>query len=185
MSRAKMRRLNSVGRKASTTGCRRSPPIWVRHRVAVIVAAGGPASGQAAKAATTTIPIVFISGSDPVQEGFVASLNRPGSNATGVNVLLAAMESKRLGLLREMAPNAAVIGVLLNPAMPTFGTQVDDVQAAARAVGQRLHILRASNDGEIDAAFATVAELRAGALLVAADPFMFSRRERSVRLASH
>jgi putative tryptophan/tyrosine transport system substrate-binding protein len=95
------------------------------------------------------------------------------------------MESKRLGLLREMAPNAAVIGVLLNPAMPTFGTQVDDVQAAARAVGQRLHILRASNDGEIDAAFATVAELRAGALLVAADPFMFSRRERSVRLASH
>jgi ABC-type uncharacterized transport system substrate-binding protein len=156
----------------------------VRHRVAVIVATGGPASGQAAKAATTTIPIVFISGTDPVQEGLVASLNRPGGNATGVNVLLSAMEGKRLGLLREMVPNAAVIGVLLNPAMPTFGSQVDDVQAAARTVGQRLHILRASNDGEIEAVFATAAELRAGALLVAADPFMFSRRERLVMLAS-
>ena len=156
----------------------------LRNRVAVIVATGGPVSGQAAKAATTTIPIVFISGADPVQEALVASLNRPGGNPTGVNVLLPAMESKRLGLLREMVPNAAVIGVLLNPAMPTFGSQVDDVQAAARAVGQRLHILRASNDGEIDAAFATAAELGVGALLVAADPFLSTRRDHLVGLAS-
>ena len=156
----------------------------IRNRVAVIVATGGPVSGQAAKAATTTIPIVFISGADPVQEGLVASLNRPGGNATGVNVLLPAMESKRLGLLREMAPNAAVIGVLLNPALPTFGSQVDDVQAAARAVGQRLHILRASSDGEIDAAIATAVELRVGALLVAADPFLSTRRDHLVGLAS-
>ena len=156
----------------------------VRRRVAVIVATGGPASGQAAKAATATIPIVFISGADPVREGLVESLNRPGGNATGVNVLLPAMEGKRLGLLREMVPNAALIGVLLNPALPTFGSQLSDVQAAARSVGQRLHILRASNAGEIDAAFAKAAELRTGGLLVAADPFLFSRRENLVELAS-
>jgi len=151
----------------------------VRRRVAVIVATGGDASGRAAKAATATIPIVFTSGADPVREGLVASFNRPGGNATGVNVLLNAMEGKRLALLREMVPTAALIAVLLNPALPTF-----DGQVAARSVGQQLHILRASNDGEIDAAFAAAAELRAGALLVAADPFFYSRRERLVGLAS-
>jgi len=156
----------------------------VRRRVAVIVATGGPGPGQAAKAATATIPIVFNSGADPVREGLVASFNRPGGNATGVNVLLSALEGKRLGLLREMVPNAALIAVLLNPAMPTFDDQVNDVQAAAFSVGQRLHILRASNDGEIDAAFATAAELRTGALLVGADPFLFTRRERLLGLAS-
>jgi putative ABC transport system substrate-binding protein len=157
---------------------------FVRRRVAVIVATGGPAAGQAAKAATATIPIVFISGADPVREGLVESLNRPGRNATGVNPLLPAMEGKRLGLLREVVPNAALIGVLLNPAMPNFDSQLSDVEAAARSVGQRLHILRASNEGEIDAAFATAAELRIGGLLVAADPFIASRRERLVELAS-
>src|SRR5215475_1314505 len=139
---------------------------------------------RAAKAATATIPIVFNSGADPVREGLVASFNRPGGNATGVNVLLSALEGKRLGLLREMVPNAALIAVLLNPAMPTFDDQVNDVQAAAFSVGQRLHILRASNDGEIDAAFATAAELRTGALLVGADPFLFTRRERLLGQAS-
>ena len=119
-----------------------------------------------------------------MREGLVASFNRPGGNATGVNVLLNAMDGKRLGLLREMVPTAALIAVLLNPALPTFDGQLNDVQAAARSVGQQLHILRASNDGEIDAAFAAAAELRAGALLVAADPFFYSRRERLVGLAS-
>ena len=157
---------------------------FVRRRVAVIVATGGPAAGQAAKAATATIPIVFISGADPVREGLVESLNRPGRNATGVNPLLPAMEGKRLGLLREVVPNAALIGVLLNPAMPNFDSQLSDVEAAARSVGQRLHILRASNEGEIDAAFAKAAELRIDGLLVAADPFIASRRERLVELAS-
>ena len=156
----------------------------VRRRVDVIVATGGPASGQAAKAATTTIPIVFISGADPVKEGLVASLNRPGGNATGVNPLLAAMEGKRLGLLRELVPNAALIAVLLNPRLPSFDGQLNDVQVAARSVGQRLHIMRASNEDEIDAAFATAAQMRTGALLVGADPFIFSRRERLVGLAS-
>jgi putative ABC transport system substrate-binding protein len=156
----------------------------VSRQVAVIVAAGGPASGQAAKAATAMIPIVFISGADPVQEGLVASLNRPGGNATGLSPLLPAMEGKRLGLLRETVPNAALIGVLLNPAMPNFNGQANDVQQAARAVAQQLHILRASSEAEIDTAFATAVERRAGALLVAADPFMLSHRERLVALAA-
>jgi putative ABC transport system substrate-binding protein len=104
----------------------------------VIAAAGGPTSGQAAKAATATIPIVFISGADPVQEGLVASLNRPGGNATGVSPLLPAMEGKRLGLLREVIPKAAMIGVLLNPAVVSnFDRQVTDIEEAARAVGQQ------------------------------------------------
>jgi ABC-type uncharacterized transport system substrate-binding protein len=156
----------------------------VRRQVVVIAATGGPASGQAAKAATATIPIVFLSGADPVQEGLVASLNRPGGNATGVNLLLPAMEGKRLGLLREVVPNAALIGVLANPATPFFDRQVNDVQETARRVGQQIHILRASSDENIEAAFATMAELRAGALLVCADPFMLSRRERLVALAA-
>jgi putative ABC transport system substrate-binding protein len=155
----------------------------VRRQVAVIVATGGEPSALAAKAATQTIPIVFTSGGDPVKVGLVASLNRPDSNATGVIVLLAAMEGKRLGLLREMVPNAALIGVLLNPAMPTFDDQMSDVQAAAGSVGQRLHILRASNDSEIDAALAKAAELRTDGLLVAADPFLSSQREQLVALA--
>jgi putative ABC transport system substrate-binding protein len=158
----------------------------VNRQVAVIAATGGPASGQAAKTATATIPIVFISGADPVQEGLVASLNRPGGNATGVNPLLQAMEGKRLGILREMLPSAALIGVLLNPAMQeTFNRQTNDVEEAARAAGQRLLILRASSEEEIEAAFATAVERRAEALLVTADPFLLSRRERLVALAAH
>ena len=156
----------------------------VRRRVAVIVATGGDASGRAAKAATATIPIVFTSGGDPVREGLVASFNRPGGNATGVNLLLTAIEGKRLELLREMVPTAALIAVLLNSGNAGFDSQVNDVQAAARSAGQQLHILRASNDGEIDAAFAAAAELRVGALLVASDPFFNSRRERLAELAS-
>jgi putative tryptophan/tyrosine transport system substrate-binding protein len=156
----------------------------VSRQVAVIAAVGGPNSGEAAKAATATIPIVFISGTDPVREGLVASLNKPGGNATGVSPLLPAMEGKRLGFLRELIPSAALIAVLLNPAsQDNFNRQINDVQEAAHAVGQQLLILRASNEEEIEAAFATAAERRAGALLVAADPFMLSRRERIVALA--
>jgi putative ABC transport system substrate-binding protein len=120
----------------------------VRRQVAVIVATGGTASGLAAKAATSTIPIVFTSGGDPVNEGLAASLNRPGGNATGMVVLLTAMEGKRLGLLREMVPTATLIGVLLNPGIET---QLNDVRDAARAVGQqmRLHRIRSfmTSDG--------------------------------------
>jgi len=158
----------------------------VSRQVAVIAAVGGPNSGQSAKAATATIPIVFISGTDPVQEGLVASLNKPGGNATGVNPLLPAMEGKRLGLLREMIPKAELIAVLLNPASrDNFNHQMNDVQESAREVGQQLLVLRASSDEEIEAAFATAAERRASGLLVAADPFMLGHRERIVVLAAH
>jgi putative ABC transport system substrate-binding protein len=156
----------------------------VSRQVTAIAAVGGPNSGQAAKAATATIPIVFISGTDPVQEGLVASLNKPGGNATGVNPLLPAMEGKRLGLLREIIPNAVLIAVLLNPTSRVFNHQVNDIQEAAREVGQQLLVLRASSEDEIEAAFATAAERRASGLLVGADPFMLSRRERLVALAA-
>jgi putative tryptophan/tyrosine transport system substrate-binding protein len=155
----------------------------VRRRVAVIVATGGP-SPLAAKAATPTIPIVFTTGGDPVTLGLVASFNQPGGNVTGVSILSTMMEGKRLGLLRELAPTATLVAVLLNPGMPTFDAQLKDVQEAARAVGQQLHILHATSEREIDAAFAKTVEVRAGALLLAADPFTFSQRDRVVALAA-
>src|SRR5262249_51032186 len=155
------------------------------RRAARAGAEGAPYSAKAAKVATTTIPIVFVSGSDPVKEGLVASLNKPGGNATGVNPMLAAMEAKRLGLLREIIPNAALVAVLLNPvSQDNFSRQLNDVQGAARNVGQQLLILHASSEDEIEAAFATAAERRANGALVAADPFLLSRRERLVVLAA-
>jgi putative tryptophan/tyrosine transport system substrate-binding protein len=156
----------------------------ISRNAAVIAATGGPASGLAAKAVTATTPIVFVSAGDPVKEGFVASFNRPGGNVTGINLLLSAMEGKRLGLLRELLPSATLIGVLFNPAMPTFADQLNEIQGAARALAQPIHVLQVSNEGEIDAAFASAAQLRAAALLVTADPFMFSRLEQLVALAT-
>src|SRR5271169_2913892 len=156
----------------------------VRRKVAVIAATGGPASGHAAKSATVTIPIVFISGADPIKEGLVASLNRPGGNATGVNPLLPAMEGKRLGLLHELVASADLFTALLNPAMPTFDDQLNDVEEAARALGQKIHIFRVSNEAEIDATFSSAADMHSGAALVAADPFMLSRRSKIVALAA-
>jgi putative ABC transport system substrate-binding protein len=156
----------------------------VGRNAAVIAATGGPASGLAAKAVTATTPIVFVTAGDPVKEGFVASFSRPGGNATGINLLLSAMEGKRLGLLRELLPSAALIGVLLNPAMPTFADQLNEIQEAARALAQQIQVLHVSNEREIDAAFASASQLRAAALLVTADPFMFSRLHQLVALAT-
>ena len=156
----------------------------VNRQVALIAAVGSPNSGQAAKAATATIPIVFISGVDPVQEGLVASLNRPGGNVTGVVPLLPAMEGKRFGLLREIIPNASLIAVLANPAFANFDRQVNEVQQAARGASQQLLLLRASTAEDINAAFAMAAERGAKGLLVTADPFMLSRREQLVALAA-
>jgi len=156
----------------------------VHRRVAVIATTGGPASALAAKRATSTIPIVF-SSNDPVRLGLVTSLNRPGGNATGVNVFLAEMESKRLGLLRELVPAAALIAVLVQPGSPNFSVQLQDVEEAARNLNQRVHILRASSQEDIDAAFTTLAGLKAGALLVGASPFLSGRREQIVALANH
>jgi putative tryptophan/tyrosine transport system substrate-binding protein len=156
----------------------------VRRKVAVIVATGGTPPALAAKAATKTIPIVFTIGADPVKLGLVASLNRPGGNVTGVNQFVSQMEGKRLGLLRELVPSAALIAVLLNPNNPNAATQLKDVQEAARALGQQIHILHASSEAELEAAFTTARQVGCGGLLVAADPFFNSRRTYIIALAA-
>jgi len=154
----------------------------IRRKVAVIAA--NSASALAAKAATTTIPIVFQSGSDPVQLGLVASLNRPGGNVTGVSFFATALEAKRLGLLREMVPDAAVISVLVNPNFPGSAFQVREIQEAARTLRHPIHVLNASSAGEIDTAFATLVHQRTDALLVAGDPFFLSRASQFITLAA-
>ena len=156
----------------------------VGRRVAVIVTAGGGAAALAAYAATTTIPIVFVSGVDPVTSGLVLSVNRPGSNATGVYVFQQALEGKRLELLHGLVPAAALIAVLLNPTNANFQTQLRGVQDAARALGQQVSILSASTARDIDVAFATVTKSGAGALLVGSDPFFNSERDQVVALAA-
>jgi putative tryptophan/tyrosine transport system substrate-binding protein len=155
----------------------------VGRRVAVIVTLGGAAS-LAAYAATTTMPIVFASGADPIASGLVSSLNRPGSNATGVYIFQQGLEGKRLGLLHGLVPLAALIAVLLNPTNANFQAQLRGVQEAARAIGQQVNILSASTEREIDTAFETATESRAGALLVGSDPFFSSRADQVVGLAA-
>ena len=152
-------------------------------RRAAVIFAGGPAA-YAAKAATTTVPIVFVTGEDPVKFGLVSSLNRPGGNVTGVSTFNAVLGSKRFELLHELVPNAAVIALLVNPNIPSAGSETRETEAAARAAGRNLIILNASTESEIDAAFATLGEQRAGALLVTGDPFFVSRRDKVVALAA-
>src|SRR5262249_609101 len=139
----------------------------------------------AAKAATTTIPVVFSGvGADPVGLGLVASLNRPGGNITGVHIFEAAMEAKRLGLLGGLLPGAAVIGVLLNPRNWVFETELNDVEQGARSVGQRIQVIKASNEQDIDAAFMTLQQSHAAAVSVGADPLFNTRREQIIRLSA-
>jgi putative tryptophan/tyrosine transport system substrate-binding protein len=156
----------------------------VNRQVNVIAATGGDQSAIAAKAATTEIPIVFIGGGDPVRQGLVASLNQPGGNLTGTSFLTGAIESKRLGLLRELVPNTAIIGVLLNPSSPAAELQLRDIPDAARAIGQQIVILEASNERDVDAAFETLVQRQIGALLVASDPFFTNRRDQVLALAA-
>jgi putative tryptophan/tyrosine transport system substrate-binding protein len=157
----------------------------VRRQVTVITAVGGPAAVLAAKAATSTIPIVFNINEDPVNLGFVASLSRPGGNLTGVNFLTGELVAKRLELLREMVPTATRVAVLVNPNTPgrTVIT-VGDVEAAARAIGLRIEAFKASTSREIDVAFATFMRERPDALFVGPDPLFLSRRVQLVNLAS-
>src|SRR5262249_17412269 len=150
----------------------------------VIVAAGGATTALAAKAATTTIPIVFIVSEDPVRVGLVASLGRPGGNLTGINFLSAELVAKRLELLRELVPAANRVAVLVNPAGPGFENTLRDVEPAARTMGLQIQVLKASTSGEINVAFATFLRERPDALFVGTDPFFTSRRAQMVQLAA-
>ena len=158
----------------------------VGRKVAVIAATagGGTAASLAAKAATATIPIVFTSGVDPVKIGLVASLNRPGGNATGIAWLALALDAKRMGLLHELVPRVTAVAVLLNPTFPDAADQLSKVQDAARTIGKSITILNARDIREIDVAFQTLVQMRTGALLVGTDPFLLSRREQLVALAA-
>ena len=156
----------------------------VRNQVAVIVTAGGPQVARAAQAATSTIPIVFQSGSDPVQDGLVKSLNRPGANTTGVHVFTTSLGPKRLGLLRELVPKANVIAFLVNPSSQSAKMQVTQVQQAARALGQAIFILNASTENEIDLAFTILVQRGAGALLMSANTFFQVQRDQLIALTA-
>jgi putative tryptophan/tyrosine transport system substrate-binding protein len=156
---------------------------FVNQRVAVIAAASLP-SALAAKAATSTIAIVFVSGADPVKLGLVASLNRPGGNLTGVTQLFGLLGAKRLELLREVVPAPALIAVLSNPDNPNAETHLNEVAAAARAIGQPIEVFNAGTEDRIEAEFARLAQRKAGALLVADDPVFTDRHPQIVALAA-
>ncbi|MGB8238368.1 MAG: ABC transporter substrate-binding protein [Pseudolabrys sp.] len=156
----------------------------VNRRVAVIVAAGGDRPALAAKAATSTIRIVFTGSDFPVKVGLVASLSRPGGNVTGASLFTSELEAKKLALLRELVPKAPLIAMLVNPTNPSAETDIEDVRKAAAAVGQQIFLLRASSERDIDAAFEAVVQQRANALLVAHDPIFLSRRDQFVALAT-
>jgi putative ABC transport system substrate-binding protein len=150
-----------------------------------LIAAFGPPVARAAKNATSTIPIVFEVGNDAVEAGLVASMARPGGNATGFSILFTQLTSKRLDLLRELIPQARTIALLVNPKSPTAAPSISGAQEAASARGVQLSILNASTESEIDAAFATFAKVQAGGLIIAADPFFDTRREQLVAPAAH
>jgi putative tryptophan/tyrosine transport system substrate-binding protein len=156
----------------------------VGRRAAVIVAVGGPLVGLAVRAVTESVPLVFTSGVDPIKLGLVESFNRPGGNATGANVLITAVETKRLGLLRELSPASSTLALIVNPHSVDAPKQAQEVEAAAALMGKRLQLFHAGNEVELDAAFANVSQAGAGALLVGADPLFMSRRQQIVALAA-
>ena len=156
----------------------------VSRRVAVLAGVGGDPSALAAKKATSTIPVVFGMGGDPVKAGLVESFNRPGGNATGYTLWTAEMEPKRLGLLRELLPGVSLVGVLLNPEFPLAMGQLRELEGAAATVGQRLFVSKASNDKELNACFELLLAQRVDALLVAADPYFDTQRNRIVEFAA-
>ena len=156
----------------------------VRRQVTVIVASGGDASARAAKVATDAIPIVFSVGGDPVTTGFVASLARPGGNATGVTLITATLELKRLEFLREAVPSLTTVALLANPNNPRFADDTKKTRDVAQSMGLAVHVLTGRNGREFDNAFATLTERRVDGLLVMSDPLMISERDRLVALAA-
>ena len=156
----------------------------VRRQVAVIAALGSAAPGRAAKAATSLIPIVFQTGSDPVQDGLVTSLNRPSGNITGVSRMDVSLAPKRVELLHELLPKATAIGLLLNQTNPIAEFQMQEIQEAARSLGLQLDVLKAGTERELDTAFASLVQQRTSALVIANDPFFANRREQLVALAA-
>ena len=156
----------------------------VGRKVAVIVTIGGDVAALAAKAATATLPVVFTVATDPVRSGLVSSLHRPGGNLTGHSGFLTEVEPKRLGLLRELRPDATSIGVLVNPNVAYIDAQLNDIRSSAASIGREIVILNASTIAEIDAAFATLRQMRTDVLSVAVDPFFFDRASQIVVLAA-
>jgi putative tryptophan/tyrosine transport system substrate-binding protein len=156
----------------------------VRRQVNVIAAFAGDIPAVVAKAATTTIPIVFLNGADPVKSGLVASLNRPGGNVTGISLLAGTVNAKRLDLIHELVPRVALVAVLNNPIVTEAETRLRDLQGAARTLGLRLLFQTVGSERELDAAFATIADQKAGALFVDGNPFFVSRRDQLIRLAA-
>jgi putative tryptophan/tyrosine transport system substrate-binding protein len=157
----------------------------VHREVAVIASIGGITSAVAAKSATATIPIVFEIGGDPIKLGLVATLNRPGGNITGVTFLINTLTAKQFEVLHETVPKAALIGYLVNPTIADAETQTKNALAAAEMLGQKLLVVQARTDSELETAFVTLVQQRAGALVVGGDPFFSSRPDKLVKLAAH
>jgi putative ABC transport system substrate-binding protein len=155
-----------------------------RRPVSIIFASVGIVATRAATAASTTIPIVFVMGGDPVKLGVVASLNRPGGKVTGVSFQLNVLAAKRIGLLRDLVPAATTIGLLVNPDNPNAEADASNAEAAVRALGQHTHVVRVRTERDFDAAFASLVQHRAAALFVASDPLFVSLRDRLVALAA-
>lgn len=156
----------------------------VRRQVAVIAAVGGAHSGLAAKALTSTIPIVFVSAGDPITFGLVPSLSRPGGNVTGINMVTVALAPKRLELLHELIPPSTAIAMLVNPTSPYLEPEMKDAMASAQALGRQIKVVNASTAEEIDTAFGTLVQQRLGAVLVSGDPFFDSQRDKLVTLSA-
>jgi putative ABC transport system substrate-binding protein len=156
----------------------------IQRRAAVIVCVGAVSAVLAAKAATKPLPIVFLNGSDPVEFGLVASLNRPGGNITGVTLLIRELSPKRLEILRELVPGISAVGLLANPNNRNTDGETREVRNAARSLGVELHVLNASNESEIDAAFATLRQIKAGAFLTTGDAFFTNQRNQIAALAA-
>jgi putative tryptophan/tyrosine transport system substrate-binding protein len=156
----------------------------VQRRVAVLAATGGDASASAAKEATSTIPVVFNMGGDPVAAGLVQSFNRPGGNVTGSTILTQDMEQKRFGILNKVVPDVVRFGAIVNSNYPASAYQIRELEKAATDLGRQLFIAKASNDTELDAAFAALLREQVGALVVASDPYFDTRRDRIIAFAA-